>query len=161
MTAYADYAGVIGRYNPLTTMIGTAAPDVTTVDIASIYVADAEGVINAFLGTKYVTPLAMPEPLITRIACDLAIYKVLEDRTSRVPEMAANRNKEAMELLAMLRDGKMTLTQSQTVLPGGDQEAFSSTGSYHPIFSNVLDPIDQRADLDQIRDERALRINDL
>lgn len=158
--AYATYADVIGRYNPLTTMIGTTAPDVTTTDIASMYISDAEGVINAFLGAKYVIPLAMPEPLITRIAADLAIHKVLEDRAARIPEFAVNRNKEAMDLLAMLRDGKMTLTQSQVPTTGGDQEAFSTTGSFHPVFSPVLSDIDQKADIDQIRNDRDERIGD-
>jgi phage gp36-like protein len=161
MSAYAGYNDVIRRYQPLLTMIGSAAPDVSTTDIASIYIADAEGLINAYLGAKYVLPLAMPEPLITRIAADIAIYKVIEDRAPRVPEMAANRYTDAQSLLSMLRDGKMVLSNSQTfVADGGDNEAFSSTGSYHPVFSPVLRAEDQAAPSDYIDAERGERTND-
>lgn len=159
MTAYATFDDVIKRYNPLTTMIGSGETEVSTVDISSIYVADAEGLVNAYLGAKYSTPLNMPEPLITRLAADIAIYKVLEDRASRVPEIAANRYTDACSILGMLRDGKMVLTNSQTdITSGGDWEAFGTTAEYHPVFSPVLRDVDQRADRDQItadRDERS------
>lgn len=159
MTAYATYDDVIKRYNPLVTMIGTVAPDVTSIDIASIYIADAEGLINAYLGAKYSVPLSV-EPLITRLASDLAIYKVLEDRTSRVPEIAANRYTDACSILGMLRDGKMVLSSSQTIVESGDWEAFSSTASFHPVFSPVLRDVDQRADHNQIDEDRNERISD-
>lgn len=157
---YATYSDVLGRYNPLVTMIGTTAPDVTTQDIASLYIADAEGLINAYLGAKYVTPLAV-EPLITRLACDLAIYKVLEDRASRVPEIADKRYTDACSILGMLRDGKMVLTSaSQSIITSGDWEAFGTTQDYHPVFSPVLRDVDQRADSDQIDADKADRLSD-
>lgn len=133
--SYATFSDVLGRYNPLVTMIGTTAPDVTTADIASLYIADAEGLIDAYLGAKYVTPLAT-EPLITRLAADLAIYKLLEDRASRVPEIAEKRYTDACSILGMLRDGKMVLTSaSQSIITSGDWEAFSATSDFHPVFS--------------------------
>lgn len=159
--AYASYDDVIKRYNPLTTMVGTAAPAVTSIDIASIYISDAEGLINAFLGAKYAVPLNMPEPLITRIAADIAIYKVLEDRASRVPEIANNRYTDAQSLLGMLRDGKMVLSNSQTQVSTGDWEAFSSTASYHPVFSPVLRAEDQAVDRNQVCADRDERLSDV
>ena len=156
---YATAADVLSRYNPLYTMIGTAAPDVTTVDIASIYIADAEGFMNAYIRGRYQAPL-QAEPLITQLASDLAVYKILEDRASRVPEIAEKRYTNATSILGMLRDGKMILSSSQTIISSGDWEAFSSTASYHPVFSPVLDPIDQKVDKSYVTAERDLRIND-
>ncbi len=160
MTAYASIDDVIKRYNPLLTMIGSADNDVSSADVSSIYIADASGIVNAYLGAKYVTPLAV-EPLITALTSDIAIYKMLEDRTSRVPEIAEKRYTNATSILGMLRDGKMVLGNSQTVVTSGDWEAFSSTASYHPVFSSVLDPIDQRADHNQVDADRAERISDI
>jgi phage gp36-like protein len=159
MTAYATYDDVIKRYNPLTTMVGTGATDVTCADIASIYIADAMSIVDAYLGARYVTPLAV-EPILTSLAADIAIYKVLEDRASRVPDIAEKRYTNATSILGMLRDGKMVLSAAQSVITTGDEEAFSSTASYHPVFSPVLDPVDQKADHHQIDDDRTERIND-
>lgn len=159
MTDYASFADVIKRYNPLTTMIGSGDTEVTTADISSIYIADAMGIVNAYLGAKYTVPLAV-EPLITALTADLAIYKVLEDRASRVPDIAEKRYTNATSILGMLRDGKMVLSSSQTIIASGDWEAFSSTASYHPVFSSVLDPVDQKADRNQITADRDERIND-
>jgi phage gp36-like protein len=157
---YAAFDDVIKRYNPITTMIGSGSTDVATVDVSSIYIADAEGIINAYLGAKYAVPLQI-EPMVTMLASDISIYKMLEDRASRVPEIAEKRYTRALDLLAMLRDGKMTLSSSQTQISSGDWEAFATTMDYHPVFSPVLNEIDQRADLDQIQAERSERESDI
>jgi phage gp36-like protein len=157
---YATYDDVVKRYNPLLTMVGTGSTEVSCADIASIYISDAEGLINAYIGAKYQTPVIV-EPLITRLAADLAIYKVLEDRASRVPEIASKRYTDACSILAMLRDGKMVLSGSQTIVATGDWEAYSSTSSYHPVFSPVLRDVDQRADSHQIDDDRNERVGDV
>ena len=159
--AYATFDDVISRYRPIQTMIGTGTNDVTTVDVTSIYVAGAEGIVNAYLGAKYAVPL-QTEPIITKITADIAIHDMLADRASRVPEIAGVRYTNATSLLGMLRDGEMVLTSSQTLITSGDQEAYSSTSSYHPTFSPVLDPLDQQVDdawVDADKTERNLSTN--
>ncbi len=136
MSAYATFTDVLKRYNPLTTMIGTGTQDVTTTDISSIYVADAEGFVNAFLSSRYVIPLAMPEPIITQITADIAIYKLLEDRAPRIPEFAQARYTNVVSLLMMLRDGGMSIT-SQTGVLSGDQYVWSNVFSTPPAFQSA------------------------
>ncbi len=134
---YATSDDVFTRYNPIKTMVGTAEQDVKTADIASIYISDAEGLMNAFLAKRYVVPVAA-EPLITMLASDIAIYKVLEDRAPRIPEFAQRRYENAMDLLKMLRDGEMILASNSTATnSGGDQEVWSNVLDTPPIFKNA------------------------
>lgn len=127
--SYAVCDDVLRRYNPIKTMLGVATTDINTVDISSVYIADAESIVNAYLGLRYLMPLNS-EPILTSLTSDLAIYKILEDRAPRIPDFIQKRYTDATSILAMLRDGKMVLTvSSQTVNSGGDQE----------VWSNVLD----------------------
>lgn len=126
MTAYATADQVINRYKPLQTMIGTGSTDVSTTDIASVFIADAESFMNAYLASKYVVPVQV-EPLITQLCSDIAIYKILEDKCPRIPDFMEKRYMNACSMLAMLVGGVLQLTGSnQIVSSGGDQEVWST-----------------------------------
>lgn len=158
--AYATIDDVTKRYPPILTMIGSGSNDVSSNDVSSIYLADAESYVNAFLGARYALPLAT-EPLITQLTSDIAIYKMVEDKAPRIPDFMDKRMASVSSMLAMLRDGQMILTaSSQQVNSGGNQEAWSSTQSYHPIFSPVLGELEQRVDQEFVCDERDLRSDD-
>lgn len=136
--AYATADDVINRYKPLITMIGTASLDVTTVDIASVYIADGESMVNAYLSTRYVTPLAN-EPLLTSITSDIAIYRLLSDKAPRIPDFMQKRYENAMALLISIKSGDMVLNSSTLTLTttGGDQFAWSNVtepGFGGPVF---------------------------
>lgn len=124
--AYATSEDVLRRYTPLNTMLGIGTLDISTIDIASIYIADGESIVNGYLAARYVMPLAV-EPLVTDITSDIAIYRVLRDKTPRIPDFMQTRYNDAIALLTQLRDGGMLLSLSvQQVNSGGDQEAWSN-----------------------------------
>lgn len=129
---YANATDVIKRYNPITTMLGVGSLQVSTIDIASVYIQDAESIINAYLARRYVLPLNN-EPILTDLASDIAVFRILSDRAARVPDFMEKRYTNAMSLLTMLRDGGMDLVASSgvTINSGGDQFA----------WSNVIDPL--------------------
>jgi phage gp36-like protein len=148
--AYADFDDVLRRYTPLETLIGSGDVYVTTADICSIFIADAEGIVDAYLSGRYVIPLAS-EPLLTSVTADIALFRVLSDRAPRVPEFMVGRHDRAIQTLEMLRDGKMNLTaSSQSVTSGGDQEAWSNVvdGS-NPVFKPVEEYPACRRDLEE------------
>lgn len=127
--AYATVDDVLARYTPLQTLVGSGPSDVSTVEIASVFLADAESYVNAFIGAKYQTPV-QPEPLITQITCDIAICKILQDKAPRIPDYMQGRCSNVNSMLAMLRDGTMVLTASGTLpLSGGGSNEF--------VWSNV------------------------
>jgi phage gp36-like protein len=159
--AYATANDVLGRYPPAKTMVGSSAQDISTADISSLYIFGGEGIVNGYLGAKYTLPIAMPEPLVTQVTADIALYKMCEDKLPRIPDFAEKRYVHAIEILEMLRDGKMVLSSDQEILTaGGDQDAWSATGSYHPTFSPVLGELDQKVDRDFVRAERGERDTD-
>jgi phage gp36-like protein len=158
---YATFDDVLNRYPPAKTMVGSGVNEVSTADISSLYVFGAEGIVNGYVGAKYTTPIAMPEALITQVTADISIYKLCEDKMPRIPEFAERRYKHAIEILEMIRDGKMVLSSSATlIVGGGDNEAWSSTGSFHPVFSTVLGELEQKVDRDQVREEKSIRSTD-
>lgn len=139
--AYATAQDVINRYKPLQTMIGTASLDVTTVDIASVYIADGEAMVNAYLSTRYITPLAN-EPLLTSITSDIAIYRLLVDKAPRIPDFMQKRYENALALLISIKSGDMVLNASTAtmVATGGDQFAWSNVidpGNNGPVFRSA------------------------
>ena len=158
--SYAGYDDVFKRFPAIKTMVGSGTSDVATLDVASVYVADAEGIVDAYLGSRYTLPLAA-SPLITKITCDIAIYDLGVDRMPRIPEWMQKRYDSAISLLEKLRDGDMILNPaSYTTVSTGDNEAWSSTGSYHPVFSPVLKETEQSVDTSFVDAERNTRSSD-
>lgn len=159
--AYATIADVFGRYPPINTMVGTQANEVTSVQVSSMFIADAESFINAYLGARYTLPL-VAEPMITQLTTDLAIFNMCAERLPRVPEWMQNRYDRSIGILEKLRDGTMILNPaSQTLVSTGDNYAYSTTQSYHPVFSPVLHELEQQQDLDYVRDEVNTRSADV
>lgn len=127
---YATCDDVIRRYKPIVSMIGTNTFDVTTVDIASVYIADGESIINAYLSRRYIVPLT-PEPILTDLCSDIAIYRLLSDKAPRIPDYMEKRYLNCMSMLSMLRDGGMDLTISSQQVDSGGGDNF--------VWSNVID----------------------
>lgn len=157
--SYATIDDVFARF-PVHTLVGTGTNEVASVEVSSIYIQDAEGVVDAFLGAKYVTPLTTV-PLVTQITADLAIFNMMAERTGRVPQAVQSRYDRVMNYLEMLRDGQMILNaNSQTLSSSGDSFAWSSTQSYHATFSPVLPELDQRVDETWTEAEKGIRADD-
>ncbi len=159
--AYANITDVFARYKPIGSMVGNGSLDVNSNDVASIFISDAEGFMNAFLASRYVIPVTT-EPLITQIAADLAIFNMMAEKLGAVPDFMQGRYDRANSYLEKLTKGEMLLVASGTTqITTGDSEAWSTTGSYHPVFSPVLSPLDQAADSDYVDAERDKRVTDV
>jgi phage gp36-like protein len=156
--SYATIDNVINRYKPIQTMIGVGSYQVTSAEVASSFIADAESFIDAYLAARYVVPVPAT-PLVTQLASDLAVFNMAVEKLPEVPDFMQARYDRCLKTLEMLRDGKMFLS-SATVTTSGDQEAWSTTQDYHPVFSPVLDPIDQAADIDRVEADQDARSDD-
>ncbi len=159
--AYATIQDVFSRYAPISTMVGAGTNDVTSVEVSSIFIADAESFMDAHLAKRYVVPVTT-EPLVTMIATDLALANMLFEKLGELPGFMQPRYDRSLSMLEKLAAGDLILTSSLTTLvASGDQFAWSSTASYHPVFSPVLNPLDQAVDQDYIDDEKATRAGDI
>lgn len=154
--AYASFDDVISRYRPLSTIVGSADQMVRTLDVSSVFVYGAEGIMDAYLSKKYVTPVPSG-PLVTQIASDLAIFNILVEKQPQVPDFMKDRYDRSIKMLEQIAAGELVLS-SATVLTTGDQEAWSSTQNYHTIFDPTLPPDEQQVDTDRYtaaQDERS------
>jgi phage gp36-like protein len=158
--AYATITDVFARYKPIGSMVGAGSLDTTSVDVSSIFIQDAEGIINAHLASRYVVPVTT-EPLVTMLSSDLAISAMLLEKLGSQPPFMESRYNRAMDMLKKLSEGELLLVASGTLeVTSGDSEAWSTTGSYHPVFSPVLDPLDQSVDVDYVDAEKNVRADD-
>ena len=158
--SYATITDVIASYQPIKTMIGTNSYDVTSVEVASVYIARAESLIDAYIGNRYSVPLSTPTPLITQIACDLAVFNMLAERSPQIPEFMDKRYDRAMELLKGISSGTLYVG-SATATSSGNNYAWSPNMEYHPIFAPTLDDLDQSADADRTDYDLDLRASDV
>jgi len=105
---YATLADLITRYGEeeiaqLTDRVGAGMPDAATALRA---LADADAEIDGYLAARYRLPLPTVPPLLSRIACDIARYRLWEDRAS---EEVRTRYEDARRLLESLAKGVVTL----------------------------------------------------
>lgn len=158
--AYSTIDDIFSRFKPIRTMVGVSSFEVASLDVSSIFIFDAESLVDAYVGVKYAVPVSPVSGLITKITSDLAIFAMLADKHTNVPDIMTARYERSIELLEMIRDGKMTLGSSVSVAAGGDDEAFSTTEDFHPVFSPVLDELDQAVDIDRVNEENDIRSAD-
>jgi phage gp36-like protein len=158
--SYATVGDVVNRFKPIKTMIGESSLDVSSVEIASIYIADAEAFVDGYLGAKYAVPITPLSPIITQLTSDLAIFNLLAEKSGMVPEWMDKRYNRAVHTLEMLRDGHMVLSSASVVGSNGDNFAWSSTQGTHGIFSPLIHELDQQADLQRVDADLAERAAD-
>lgn len=159
---YATINDVMRRYRPIFTLVGSdTETQVTSDDVSSVFIADAQGYMDAFLRRRYVCPVPA-EPLITQIASDLAIFNMLVEKLPEIPDYMQARKDRADEALMSLAKGEMQLDpNSATVVATGDNEAWSSTMNDHAIVSPVLGELNQTPDLDRVQSELDERAGEL
>jgi phage gp36-like protein len=68
--------------------------------------ADADAEIDGYLATRYTLPLASTPPVLNRLACDLARYRLYDDG---VPETVRLRYQDAVSLLKRMASGEVQL----------------------------------------------------
>ena len=159
--SYATIDDVFSRYAPINTMVGTGDNDVTSVEVSSIFIADAESFMNAHLAKRYTVPVPT-ESLITMIATDLAIANMLFEKLGEIPGFIQPRYDRAISMLDKLASGDLILTSaSVSLVSTGDQFAFSTTQGFHAVFSPILGELNQSVDQDYIESEKADRVGDL
>lgn len=140
----------------------------TDTDLTSahmvIFVEDAEAEMNAKLRSKYAVPVLGEVPLLTSIATDCSIYRVLSRRIFTAERLEnsvwPDRYKECMETLNAVAKGELTLVDSAGTIISADTtaESFqSTTAGDHQTFWEGGD-FEQIQDRDKITDERNRRI---
>ncbi|MDD3610466.1 MAG: DUF1320 domain-containing protein [Halothiobacillaceae bacterium] len=106
--SYATLADMSVRFGEaalieLTDRTGVGHIDMSVLDEA---LADAAAEIEGYLTGRYALPVAVVPPLLARIACDIARYRLAAERASE--EMRA-RYEDARKMLHAIADGRVRL----------------------------------------------------
>lgn len=159
--AYATIDDIFGRFKPIRTMIGAGSFEVSSDDVGSIFIADSDSFVDAYLAKRYVVPITPVPSMITQIASDLAIFNMMTEKQVQVPDSFQARYDRSLKTLEMLRDGEMVLPAAVEIAMAGDNEAWSANIDFHSTFSPVLDELEQRVDEDWVRDAIDKRLDDI
>jgi phage gp36-like protein len=105
---YATQADLETRFGvdeltQLTDRVGAGVPDAGIVARA---LSDADAEIDGYLASRYALPLATVPPVLARIACDIARYRLWEDRAS---EEVRRRYEDARRALESIAKGVISL----------------------------------------------------
>jgi phage gp36-like protein len=146
--SYSTIDDVFKRYPVIDQVVGSASEQVASADVTSIYIADADSIINGYLSRRYVLPLTT-EPLLTMVSADIAIYRLIEDKLPRFPQAVERRYLNAMSMIAQMQTGAINLNSSQIVTSGGDQDAWSSASSF---AGTIFTPAEQITNIQSVFD---------
>lgn len=125
--SYATPAQVIERYDEhtITTIAdrdNDGSPDTAVLERA---LADASAEIDTYLAAKYDLPLASTPEVLTRLASDIALYR-LASEADRGTDERRQRYEDAVALLRRLASGEASLGLPS---PGAPSRAYTSVGS--------------------------------
>jgi phage gp36-like protein len=123
--AYATQADLADRFGAdelaqLTDRAGAGVPDATVVARA---LADADAEIDAYLGTRYALPLPAVPSVIARLACDIARFRLWEDRAS---DEVRRRYEDARRLLDAIARGQVSLGLPAAQQPSAEGVAYAA-----------------------------------
>lgn len=158
--AYATIDDIFSRFKPIRTMVGAGSFEVVSLDVASIYIADNESFVDAYLAKRYLVPITPVPSMITQITSDLTIFNMMTEKQVQVPDSFQARYDRSLKTLEMLRDGEMVLPSDVAIAAAGDNEAWSAQQDFHSTFSPVLDELEQRVDDDWVQEDIDARVDD-
>lgn len=121
---YATRAALIDRFGEaeliqLTDRERLGVIDDTVLDQA---IADAAHEIDSHLAGRYTLPLATVPPVLTRVACDVARYRLYDDAA---PEEVRNRYKDGVRWLEALARGTVSLGMPPAETPAATGPRFT------------------------------------
>lgn len=120
---YATQADMIERFGERE-VIALADRDLNGVIDAAVVTGGIDSAgheIEGYLSGRFSLPLSTVPPLLKAICCDITRYRLCGTEVQTTDEVRA-RYKDAVKMLEMIRDGKMTLGLDATsqVVGGGD-----------------------------------------
>lgn len=135
--SYATVSALLDRYGAVELLGLIGARSVDPTDAAAVQAAleaapaaqrglsDADAEIDGYLAGRYALPLATVPPVLERLACDIARYRLHE----RAPtEAVRQRYEDAVRVLEQIARGTVTLglPVAQTPAPAVGQVEFSA-----------------------------------
>jgi phage gp36-like protein len=135
--SYATAADLQARY-PQTRLAELSDPDGQAIQEPKLLtaLADASAEMDSHLGRRYTLPLSQVPPVLQRMACDIAIYRLMSLLPKETVADARRRYDDAIEWLGDLVDGRIKLADlSGQELTGGPSVRIASSSAPR-VFGN-------------------------
>ena len=143
-----------------------AIGSVTTITSAVManFIVDVERYINGMIAPRYTVPVA-DAPMLTTIATDLAIQRMIRQRAinfpgSNIDDMLARYEPAADMLKAIVAGSLQLVTSSGDLIAtrSDTREIYSTTMGYNPTFheGDQYDMVQDQDKLDDIESDRDL-----
>lgn len=110
--SYAQPGDLVARYsNRDLVQLTNEDPTATAVNSAALQRAldDASAEIDSYIEGRFTLPLADPPAVLSRLACDIAMYRLQVLRPLHDLADARKRYDDAIAMLAKVSDGTLTL----------------------------------------------------
>jgi phage gp36-like protein len=108
--SYATKQDMIDRFKELELiqLTNEVVEPATVIDdtVLGRVLADADAEIDGYLVGRYALPLATVPPVLTPLACDLARYRLYDDRAT---EQVTKRYDDAVKMLRLIAKGDVSL----------------------------------------------------
>lgn len=100
----------------VTQVTNPTAPEATEPDAtrAGQALGDASAEIDVYVGAQYALPLPSVPEVLKRVCCDIARYRLWEDRAS---DEIRRRFEDALQLLSRISKGEVSLGITDTQTP--------------------------------------------
>ena len=111
--AYTDYTELKKRFpaSVVKSLTDDLHQGVYDPDFVNQAIADADSLIDLYIGGRYVTPVVTPPSIIEMYSCNITIKLLYERRMGSVlPEIIVERFNITMAALAEIRAGKLDIT---------------------------------------------------
>lgn len=123
--SYATLTDMVERFGELELVQLTDRMNGVAIDavVMGRALADAQAEIDSYLATRYLLPLISTPPMVNRLACDIARYRLHDDG---VPESVRVRYQDAVSLLKRLASADVLLTGMAEAAVAGVDTAYHS-----------------------------------
>lgn len=111
-----------------------AAGVVIDATVLARALADAAAEIDGYLATRYTLPLPSTPPVVNRLACEIARYRLYDDG---VPETVRVRYQDAVSLLKRLSSGEVQLAGIAAVVVAGGSGNAVATRTSDRVFGRT------------------------
>jgi phage gp36-like protein len=117
MAVYATVADLVRRYGEaeIQQLTDRLDPPAGAIDsaVAERALADADAEIDAYLAARYAVPMSPAPAVVGRLACDIARFRLWEDRAS---DEVRRRYEDARRMLEAIAAGRVSFAAEQSAV---------------------------------------------
>lgn len=136
--SYATLADLVARYgeDELVSLTDVNRSGAINVGVLNQAISDADSEIDSYVAVRFSLPLATVPKELTRVACDIARYRLYDDRA---PDEIRKRYEDAVKWLAAVANGSRSLGLPPAQAPSQTGGVVAFTGEMRRCSRTTLE----------------------